>query len=238
MSNPLKVGQKHGVLKITEIYGADKYYCLLSGTNADGQTRQLVTRGPGRHLAATRIPIRVPAGTASRLARCAVAHHLPVDNALDIVRQEFSQWSPSDNMEDLQRWDVPLMLMPREGSLECGNEWNAPGGTGEPNETQEEIAKREFNEESDLTPLFLWQPFPLLRFASGIYDERQQVSFVFVTGTPAKLTEGAKEWKPFPLLDLEALSYPDPASSDKFIPIDGKVVMAVMYAVQRLLKLI
>ncbi len=238
MVNELKVGEQYGVLKVEQIYNPDDYYKMIRGTNPDGQTRQLVTRGPGRQLAATRIPIRIPAGTAGSLAQCAVEHNLPLDDALAIIQREFYLATAQSNMEDITRWQVLLVKMPREGNLDNGLEWNAPGGTGEPGETAEEIARREFSEESDLIPLFTWSPFSPMQFASGIYDETQVISFVFVTGNPTKLVEGAKAWHLFPLLGLEAFAGPDPDETDKFVPIDGKVVMAVMYAVERLLKLV
>lgn len=237
MSSPKR---RYGVLEVEEVLGANYHYRLLTGTNPDGQTRQLVTRGPGRHLAATRIPIQLPAETAK-----GILDIVDVSNnksAYDVF-QEYVRGTPlllNDRrvyLKFLQQMRVLLIQMPREGNLVSGLEWNAPGGTGEPGENFEQIAAREFSEETDLVPLFTWQPFPRrLQFASGIYDEVQNISFVFVTGNPTRLVEGARAWKAIPLPEFPSVAcelnhYVDGESaSSEYCPIDGKVVMAVMYA--------
>lgn len=216
----------HGTLTNVEWLSGSTYYKFLQGTNRDGEIRQLTTRGPGKEKAATRIPIWVDPENAR------------------LVSREIGRWVCKDFASvfrlccrDLKtaNFSVCLLQMPREGNLVSGWEWNAPGGTGELGETPDDIAEREFSEETDLAVLCAGRLYPFqpeyLQYSSGVYDEVQQVSFALVTGNPTKLVEGARTWKMIPLshfsrwaLDQNQLNESDLWETSEFIPVDGKVV--------------
>jgi 8-oxo-dGTP pyrophosphatase MutT (NUDIX family) len=238
MASELKVGEMFATLKIEEIYNPNDHYKMIRGKNMDGETRQLVTRGPGKNLAATRIPIQIPAYLVDDLSERLFRQDEP-EYGFKLLRDFFRGASftlRTCNLESVAAFNVLLVKMPREGNPLNGFEWNAPGGTGEPGESLDEIAEREFSEESDLTPLFTWSPFPPMQFASGIYDEIQKISFVFVAGNPKKLVEGAREWKAVPVMDFHDFAH----EMDRFygVFVDGKVTLAVLYLAERLMSIV
>lgn len=219
--------ENFGTLTDVRLIGGG-YYKLVEGKNRDGQVRQVCTRGEGKEKAATRIPIRIEPQFAQQLM------------------QEARGRRPGDFVEvmegcglrryPLDRFSVLLVQMPREGNKVSGWEWNAPGGTGEPGETPEQIAQREFSEETDLTVLFTGSLVPpWTQYASGCYDEVQTISFALVTGSPQKLEEGARRWIAIPLGKFAAWAHAQNQLEDcsrwetvEFIPVDGKVVLMVL----------
>jgi len=134
-------------------------------------------------------------------------------------------------------FELLYVVMPRYGNLLSGLECDAPGGTANPGETREQVADREFSEESDLITLCVYDPFPSwMQFASGCYDEVQHIDFALVIGDPTKLVEGATEWGGVPLSQVSdwACLQNDPLDSfgwgtGRFVPVDGKVVLATMW---------
>jgi 8-oxo-dGTP pyrophosphatase MutT (NUDIX family) len=220
-----------GVLRGVTVHG-DGYYRLMDGVNPDGERRQVLTRGKSCERGATRIPIHV-----GSLGARFVAEEI-LQNTTDLVRV----MEAVVRRVSLVSLSLLLVDMPREGNKISGREWNAPGGTGEPDETPDQIAVREFDEESDLTVLCAGNPFPeWLQFASGPYDEVQTISFALVTGKPAKLVEGGRQWISQPLHqtvnwmhDQNQRQYPSRWEKGEFIPVDGKVYFAVRWLVEHL----
>lgn len=218
---------RFGTLTDVTVVG-DGYYKLVVGKNRDGHTRQVCTRGEGRERGATRIPIRVELPFLRELIQAARGRH--PDEFVHVMEDcGLRQWS-------LGRFSVLLVQMPREGNKVSGWEWNAPGGTGEPGETPEQIAQREFSEETDLTTLFTGALVPSwLQFSSGCYDEVQTISFALVGGNPKKLVEGARRWIAVPLNRFAAWAHDQNQledrsrwETDEFLPVDGKVVLVTL----------
>ncbi len=227
-------GVRHGTLTDVEFSG-NGLYRLATGTNIDGQLRSLITRGAGRERGATRIPIQIEAQLAEWVSKkvAAVSHDDPFMTAM-----KFLQGVP------LNRLKVPLVQMPREGNLISGLEWNAPGGTGEPGESPEQIARREFSEEADVTVLYAGGFLPeWLQFASGCYDEVQSISFALVTGKPTRTVEGARQWASIPLDTFPFWAKSQNQQGDPlcwltpvYCPVDGKVLLAVGWLREQLLR--
>ncbi|MEO6077658.1 MAG: hypothetical protein ABIP54_02635 [Candidatus Andersenbacteria bacterium] len=230
-------GNRHGVLQV-EAGMVDTYYKFLSGTDQNGETRQLVTRGPGKEKAGTRIPILVPQDLMSSAIEYAQRMQRDLKQRAWAVFHGWclSQASMQDPCELLARLTVPLIKMPRAGNLLTGVEWNAPGGTGNVGESLEEISAREFDEEAGVAVVGIESPFPPGMLASGIYDEIQLLSFALITGNPTKLVEGGQGWHQIPLLrfrawavDQNQTELPDRWETDQYVPIDFKVVMALWW---------
>lgn len=227
--------ERFGVLQNVRVLGEDLYYKLVVGTRPDGQVNQLVTRGEGRERGAIRIPIGIEAKVAARL----------VDRDPHIFRSDAMQVLEGLGRGiPLRRMRVYLVQMPRAGNKVSGWEWNAPGGTGEPGETPEQIATREFSEESDLTVLTTGSFLPTwMQFASGCYDEVQTISFALVMGRPQKLVEGARVWTSVSLDRFTEWACrqnqndsPPLWETPEFVPVDGKVLFATWLLRERLLR--
>lgn len=227
--------ERFGVLEDVQVLGEGYHYQLVVGANRDGEVRQVCTRGPGRSHGATRIPIGVDLATARSL----------LERHPSVFRQgDFMHLVASVSLGiPLEQFCVHLMQMSREGNLVSGWEWNVPGGTGEPGESPERIADREFSEESDFEVLAVGTFLPpWLQFASGCYDEVQTISFALVTGNPQKLVEGARRWTSVPLYRFIAWACSQNQRDDssrwetsEFIPVDGKVLLSVWLLLGRLL---
>lgn len=205
---------------------AGAYYSLIVGKNPDEQERSIITRGAGKQWGATRVPLQISVVMAEKLRQRGLGTR---------------PWSYSDMMRKLghvgtmDEIQVLLVQMPREGNFISGLEWNAPGGTQELGEAPEDIATREFGEESDLTALWTGSDFPAwMQHASGCYDEVQYLSVALVTGSPTKLVEGARRWIALPLDSFNGWAHSqnqldDPFvwETEKFCPVDGKVYSLV-----------
>lgn len=201
------------------------YYSMLMGENPQGQTRSIITRGAGKQWGATRVPLQLLGETAEQLGKAG----LKADWTYTKVMSTLGRLNP------IQIIWVLLVKMPREGNFMSGWEWNAPGGTQELGETPEDIATREFSEESDLVPLWTGTDFPAWnQYASGCYDEVQSLSVALVCGHPTKLVEGARQWLAV-RLDIfriwahaqNQLEYPSQWEGSEFCPVDGKVYSLV-----------
>lgn len=232
ISSELKV---FGTLSEVTILGAEHYYKLVVGKSRDGQVRQVCTRGEGRERGATRIPIALETKIARELVR--MERGARSDDFLRVMEG-------SGRVIPIDRFGVLLIQMPREGNKVSGWEWNAPGGTGEPGETPEQIAQRELDEEADLTVLFTGALVPpWMQYASGCYDEVQTVSFALVTGKPTRLVEGARRWISIPLGRFVRWACRQNQRDDsfqweteEFIPVDGKVLENVWILTEHLLR--
>lgn len=221
-------------------FGDENYYFLVAGEDPKGQTFSFVTRGKGKQNAATRIPIRVNIKDEKRRQKVLE----------DFYRNESDESRPTNmaggelDLVAIMGWhdcllsDLELLyvVMPRYGNVVSGFEADAPGGTAKLGEAREQVADREFDEEADLSVLEVLNPFPSwLQFSSGAYDEIQNISFALVTGDPKKLVEGAVEWGSISLDQFyewmiarnDPLNYTSDMS--KFVPLDGKVVLAMMW---------
>lgn len=200
------------------------YYSMLMGKNPSGETRSIITRGAGKQWGATRVPIQVPVKIAVKLQRTGLTASSSYSEVVGMLAKV-----------DLAFIKVLLVQMPREGNFASGWEWNAPGGTQELGEAPEDIANREFSEESDLVPLWTGTDFPTwMQFASGCYDEVQYLSFALVTGNPTKLVEGARQWTMVPFSSFQTWTHSQNQlqdakrwSDDEFCPVDGKVYSLV-----------
>jgi hypothetical protein len=221
-----------GVLKpeTVQVYPGPQgaYYSLIMGENPAGETRSLISRGAGKQWGATRIPLQVSLDAAELLQAVGLTSTSSYSDFIKLMVEIEGAWSI----------DVLLVQMPREGNFVSGLEWNAPGGTQELDEAPNLTAQREFDEESGLMALWTGTNFPdWMQFASGCYDEVQQVSLALVTGSPTKLVEGARGWKSVSLANFRNWSHCQNQienrqlwDSEEFCPVDGKV-----YAITRLL---
>jgi len=227
--------ERFGVLQNVQVLGGEFYYKLVVGVRPDGQVNQLITRGEGREKGATRIPIGIEADDVARLVKG--DPHVFRSDAVQVLE------GPG-RMTSLQRMRVYLVQMPRAGNKISGWEWNAPGGTGQPGELPDEIAVREFGEESDLVVLTTGSFLPSwMQFASGCYDEVQTISFALVTGSPRKLVEGARRWISVDLGSFvewacgqNQTDDPTKWETPEFTPVDGKVLFATWLLRERLLR--
>lgn len=215
-------------------FGDENYYFLVAGEDPKGQTFSFVTRGKGKQNAATRIPIRIHIQDQRRMKDVqSLLTSFPNPNFQDYLFAMANSYCRLDELE------IVFVVMPRYGNPISGLEANAPGGTAKLGETREQVAEREFAEEADLSVIAVYEPFPSwLQFSSGSYDEVQNLSFALVTGNPTKLVEGAIGWGSVSLDKFGewVKDRNDPtkhlSNTSEFVPMDGKVVMAVMWLIQ------
>lgn len=203
------------------------YYSLLTGENPDGETRSMITRGAGKQLGATRVPLQIMPDAAKALKARGLSASWPYDRLVNTLKIF------NAGRGDTPTWVIKVLLvqMPREGNSISGLEWNAPGGTGELGESADEVAAREFHEESGLTSLWAGTDFPECMFASGVYDETQNLSLALVVGNPDVLVEGAKRWTSVSLQYFRTWARNQNQTEnehlwqgDTYCPVDGKVI--------------
>ncbi|OGY31025.1 MAG: hypothetical protein A3C02_02245 [Candidatus Andersenbacteria bacterium RIFCSPHIGHO2_02_FULL_45_11] len=229
-----------GTLANGRTFGDENYYFLVAGEDVKGQTFSFVTRGKGKQNAATRIPIRIRISDYDKRQKFQQLRRGPNVYKNDSKDPNAEFMALIQLMADAGCWidDLKLLyvVMPRYGNIVSGLEADAPGGTANLGETRVQVADREFDEEADLSVLAVYQPFPSwLQFSSGSYDEVQNISFALVEGKPTKLVEGAIEWGSVSLSEFDrwVKDRNDPSQylsdTTKFVPMDGKVVLATMW---------
>ena len=225
-----------GCMVDVTVYGPkESHYLLMNGTLREepNQFQVLTRRGGNRENAGTRIPLRISPENVRFLA---------TEGATDKERRDF--WSTLDSLASrnpgkiLQSIELLLIKMPRPGNKRSGLELDAPGGGGEPGETGLEVSGREFSEEAEgLRELAGLEPFPeWLQFSAGAYDEVQHISFTLVGGEPGTPTEGGKAWATVHLDRFTSWveQQNSLASGSEFTPVGGKVVLAVLWLIEKI----
>ncbi len=232
-----------GVLQNTQLLGPAFYLSLVAGEGDGGQMFQIATRGGGKQNAAIQIPIRIKTNISDDRAFIGSLVR-SVREPPQSLRKNFLEVLVKLAKFGYGLKDLELLyvVMPRYGNLISGLEADAPGGTAEIGETRQEVADREWNEEAGLSRIGVLEPFPsYMQFSAGAYDEVQSISFALTVGSPEKLVEGAKSWGAVSLDAFEGWvqrqNNPNDStgwSTKEFTPLDGKVVLAVLWLIEYL----
>ena len=223
---------------IDPVQVTDGYYFLIQGTAPhDGSTHAVLTRGRGKDNAGTRIPVKIrfrKKAHFQRIVEMARKGQLLTEIIEALIGLGYS----------VQDFDFLYVVMPRHGNAVSGVEVNAPGGTSDPGETREEVARREFGEEGKgLLALAVGNVSGMkwAQYSSGCYREVQYVDIALVVGEFEKLTEGAVRsgsvnLQKFPhwLVDQNNPDNPSKWETETFTPVDGKVALNLLLFISQL----